>query len=138
MQPTDVNENKELPPSSDFLSPLSTGKPVGHGRKHNSDRNERGRGKKKQVDTEAFRRRWLQDGGGCEEKENGRQERIPRRLFRRVAARRARRDYTRDRRNYVVTAKRIVCKSRNVPFRAAPRRDATVCGGCISVIRELE
>lgn len=31
MQPTDVNENKELPPSSDFLSPLSTGKPVGHG-----------------------------------------------------------------------------------------------------------
>lgn len=31
MQPTDVNENKELPPSSDFLSPFSTGEPVGHG-----------------------------------------------------------------------------------------------------------
>lgn len=31
MQPTDVNENKELPPSSDFLSPLSTGEPVGRG-----------------------------------------------------------------------------------------------------------
>jgi len=31
VQPTDVNENKELPPSSDFFSPLSTGKPFGHG-----------------------------------------------------------------------------------------------------------
>lgn len=47
VQPTDVNENKELPLSSDFLSPLSTGKPVGHGRKHNGGRNERGGKRKK-------------------------------------------------------------------------------------------
>lgn len=60
VQPTDVNENKELPPSSDFLSPLSTGKPVGHGtsKAGNTTVAETKRKKKKEAYTEAFRRRW--------------------------------------------------------------------------------
>lgn len=67
MQPTDVNENKELPPSSDFLSPLSTGKPVGRGtsKAGNTTVAETGRRKKKigNADAEVFRRWWLRPRG---------------------------------------------------------------------------
>jgi len=62
VQPTDVNENKELPPSSDFLSPLSTSKPGGRGtsKAENSARNEK-------------RIRKRSAGGGCEETEGTRE-----------------------------------------------------------------
>jgi len=56
VQPTDVNENKELPPSSDFLSPLSTGKPVGHGTSEAGNTTVTETKRKKEVDTEVFRR----------------------------------------------------------------------------------
>ncbi|KAL0134177.1 hypothetical protein PUN28_001185 [Cardiocondyla obscurior] len=66
VRPTDVNENKELPPSSDFLpAQLSAGEPVGCGTSEGGNttateakKEQRGKKKEIQVDTEVFRRCW--------------------------------------------------------------------------------
>lgn len=147
VQPTDVNENKELPPSSDFLSPLSTGKPVGHGTSKAGNTTVAETKRKKRS---VIRKRSAVggcSGGEYEGKgENRRNERILWRLFRRTRDAPLR-DYTATgaiislpRNGSFVKAKPAV-PFRSVPHRAAPRRDAAatrVRGGCISVIHELE
>lgn len=165
VQPTDVNENKELPPSSDFLSP-SFNWQTGwswhvRSRKHNSGRNEK---KERERERKKKRAGWIRvplsvvvaPTVNAREKENRRNRRIPWRLFRRVRERHREARARRRRGEITLATGAIISLPRNgsfvkakrpVPRCAAPRRDAAAPamfeaaqrrGGCISVIRELE